>query len=498
MELTLKYWQDLAEHIPFPNQAYIDGKFTPSQSGAVFDSINPATNKVITSLASCDEADVNSAVAVARKSFNSGVWSRRTPAERKAVLLRLSQLILENQAELAVMESLDMGKPVMDAYNIDVAGAAAVVAWYAELCDKVYDEIAPTGDGSLATITREPLGVIAAVVPWNFPLDLTIWKVAPALAAGNSMVVKPSVQSSMTALKLAELATEAGLPDGVLNVVTGSGRKVGAPLGLHMDVDCLTFTGSTEVGKQFLKYSGESNMKACWLETGGKSPNVVFADCDDLDLAADKAAWGIFFNQGEVCSACSRLIVEKSIKDEFVAKLIERAKSYQPADPLDPSSAVGAMVDANQVNTVMSYIQKGKEEGADLLTGGEQVTINGSDNFVQPTIFDSVTNDMTIAREEIFGPVLSVITFETEEEAIAIANDSPYGLAASLWTDNLSRAHRVARALKAGTVSVNTMDALSPMTPFGGFKESGIGRDLSIHALDKFTEMKTTWIEFSN
>jgi len=495
-ELTYQHWKDKSAQIKFANQAYIDGRPVEARSSARLDVINPATESVLTTVPRCSREDVDLAVQAARRSFESGVWSRCAPADRKAVMRRLAALMRQHQEELALLESLDTGKPVMDAYNIDVAGAAFIFEWYAELADKLYDEIAPTHYKALATITREPIGVVGAVVPWNFPLDLAVWKLGPALVAGNSVVLKPAEQTCLSTLRLAELATEAGIPDGVLNVVTGFGPEVGEPIGRHMDIDCVTFTGSTEIGKRFLQYSAESNMKPVWLETGGKSPNLIFSDCGDLELAADKAAFGIFWNQGEICSASSRLLVERSIKDETLELLKNRCAQRQPGDPLNPDTTMGAIIDEKQADRVMSYIAKGHEEGARLLTGGERCQINGHGNFIQPTIFDDVDNSMTIAREEIFGPVLSVIPFDSEEEAIAIANDTPYGLAAAVWTDNLHRAHRVAKALRAGTVSVNTIDALSPMTPFGGYKQSGIGRDLSVHAVDKFTQMKTTWFEF--
>lgn len=495
-ELTHVDWKNRAASVFIRDRAYIDGKFVSARSGARFVSINPATDEVIAEVASCRVEDVDLAVAAARRSFNSGVWSRAEPGFRKELLLRLAGLLRENLHELAVLESLDTGKLVKDAVNIDVPSAAVIFQWYAEAIDKIYDEIAPTGEKNLALIKREPLGVIGAVVPWNFPLDLATWKCAPALAAGNSVVLKPAEQSPLTALRLAELASEAGLPDGVLNVVPGLGETAGQALGRHNDVDCLVFTGSTNVGKLFMEYSGQSNMKPVWPETGGKSPNIIFADCADLDAAADMAAFGVFFNQGQVCSSNSRILVQREIKEQLLEKLVQRAAAMQPGDPLDPTSKMGAMVSAKHTANVMRFVNEGKRTTR-LAAGGEQIKIDGRGSFVQPTIFDDVTPDNPLARDEIFGPVLSVIAFDDENEAIRIANDSPYGLAASLWTDNLSRAHRVSRELQVGTVSVNTVDALSPMTPFGGFKQSGFGRDLSLHSLDKYTSLKTVWIKYS-
>ncbi|MBS9762844.1 aldehyde dehydrogenase [Pseudomonas mosselii] len=492
---TKSDWQQRAARQSFITTALIDGRPVAARDGVTFAAVNPATGRCLAQVAACADDEIDQAVRAARRAFEHGPWARMAPAERKRVLLRLAELMLAHREELALLDSLNMGKPVMDAYNIDVPGAAHVFAWYGEALDKLYDQVAPTAASAVAMISREALGVIGAVVPWNFPLDMAAWKVAPALAAGNSVVLKPAEQSPFSALRLAELALQAGLPEGVLNVVPGLGETAGRALGLHPDVDCLVFTGSTQVGKYFMQYSAQSNLKQVWLECGGKSPNLVFDDCRDLDLAAQKAAFGIFFNQGEVCSANSRLYVQRSIHDEFVERLLRQAREWLPGDPLDPASRAGAIVDAGQTARIEAAIAQGRAEGARLLCGGERLSVNGSQNFITPTIFTDVRQDMALAREEIFGPVLAVSAFDDEEQAIALANDSVYGLAASVWSDDLNRAHRVARRLKAGTVSVNTVDALDVTVPFGGGRQSGFGRDLSLHSFDKYTQLKTTWIQ---
>ncbi|GAB92911.1 aldehyde dehydrogenase [Gordonia rhizosphera] len=484
-------WRAQASSVKFPTLAFIDGRWTAAESGDTFDVVNPATGEVIAAVAAGDSADVDTAVAAARKAFDDGRWSGLSAGERGAVLNRFADLLMEHAEELALLVTLEMGKPIRDSIQVEVPGAAAVFRYYGEVIDKLPGELPPTADGSVALVRRVPLGVVGAVVPWNFPLDIAAWKVAPALAAGNTVVLKPAEESPLSALRMAQIAIDAGIPPGVLNVVTGLGATAGRALGLHPDVDCLTFTGSTEVGKKFLAYSAESNMKQVWLECGGKSPNIVFADCADLDHAAEMACFGIFGNQGEVCSANSRLLVQRDILDEFVAKVIEHAATYRPGDPLDPSSVTGAMVSHKQLDQVLSAVEGGREGGR-IVLGGDRIGETGY--FMEPTVIVDLPLDSPVVTEEIFGPVLVVIPFDTEDEAVALANDTPYGLAASCWTADLDRALRMSDALRAGTVSINTVDALSPGTPFGGFGASGFGSDLSVHAIDKFTGLKTTWI----
>ncbi|RWR28753.1 aldehyde dehydrogenase [Sinirhodobacter populi] len=476
-------------------KAFIDGKSTDALSGETFGCISPRDGLEIARVASCNAADVDLAVAAARRAFEAGVWSARPPKERKKVMQRFADLFEQHLDELAVLESLDMGKPISESRNIDVALVLDTLRWYAECPDKLYDEIAPTGPDQLATITREPVGVVAAVVPWNFPMLMAMWKIAPALASGNSIIVKPAEQSPLTAIRMAEIAYEAGIPAGVFNVVPGFGPTAGKALGLHMDVDCLVFTGSGEVGKLFLLYSGQSNMKRVYLECGGKSANIILDDVPDLRVAAERAATAICFNQGEVCVAPSRLVLSERIQDEFLEIVVETARAIRPGDPLDPETRIGALVDDTHRARVEHYIARGHEDGARLVLGGDRPDTNLGGYYVNPTIFTGVRNDMTIAREEIFGPVLSVITVRDDEEAVRVANDTPYGLAAAVWTRDLSRAHRISRRLRAGSVWVNCYDHGDATVPFGGYKQSGNGRDKSLHALDKYTELKTTWIE---
>ncbi|NIC43719.1 aldehyde dehydrogenase [Aquabacterium sp. A08] len=490
----------MTTHTPltFDGRAVINGQRVAARSGQTFDCISPVDGRVLTQVARGAEADVDAAVQAARAAFEDRRWAGKPPAARKRILIKFAELIQAHGDELALTETLDMGKPVKYAKGVDVHSAANCIRWYGEAVDKVYDEIAPTADTALALITREPVGVVGVIVPWNYPMIMAAWKIAPALAAGNSVVLKPSEKSPLTALRLAELALEAGIPSGVFNVVPGFGPEAGSPLALHMDVDCIAFTGSTRVGKQIHVMAGQSNLKRAWTELGGKSPNIVFADCPDLDRAVDAAIGSIFFNQGESCNAPSRLFVEASIKDAFLEKALAKVPAYQPANPLDKNTVMGALVDTTQMNTVLRYIESGKAEGAKLLAGGEAVEPVAGGCYVQPTIFDGVHNTMTIAREEIFGPVLSVLSFTDVADVVRQANQSVYGLQAAVWTRDLNKAHGVARALRAGTVHVNQYDEDDITVPFGGFKQSGVGRDKSLHAFDKYTETKTTWIRIDS
>jgi acyl-CoA reductase-like NAD-dependent aldehyde dehydrogenase len=487
-------WFTRAREVRFDGRAWIDGARRNAVAGETFVKTSPVDGRTLGPVARGREADIDAAVASARAAFNDGRWAGKPPAVRKKLLQRFAEKILAARDELALLETLDMGKPIQYALSVDVPSTARTIAWYAEAIDKVYDEIAPTPSNALALITREPMGVIGAVVPWNYPMIMAAWKLGPALATGNSVVLKPSEKSPYSALRLAELALEAGLPPGVFNVVPGYGHEAGEALALHADVDAIGFTGSTRVGRKMLEYAGRSNLKRVYNELGGKSAFLVFDDFADLERAAKTAAGSLFFNQGESCNAPSRVLVHESVAERFVEIVAAEAPKYRAADPLDAGTEMGALVDAGQLAAVMGYIEAGRKEGARTVAGGTRARESSGGFYVEPTVFDRVSNGMTIAREEIFGPVMSVIRFKTEAEAVALANASSYGLQAGLWTDNLNRAHRVARALRAGTVHVNQYDEDDITVPFGGYKQSGNGRDKSLHALEKYTELKTTWI----
>lgn len=487
---NLAYWQQKARELTIETRLFINGEYSAAADNSVFATIDPAAQQTLAEVARGKKADVDRAVQAARGVFDRGDWSQASPAQRKAVLTKFADLMDAHREELALLETLDTGKPIRHSLRDDIPGAARAIRWYAEAIDKVYGEVAPTGGNELAMIVREPIGVIAAVVPWNFPLLLACWKLGPALASGNSVVLKPSEKSPLTALRLAGLAKQAGLPDGVFNVVSGFGHEAGQALALHADVEVITFTGSTRTAKQLLKDAGDSNMKRVWLEAGGKSANIVFADCPDLQKAVNATAGGIFYNQGQVCIAGTRLLLEESIADRFLDLLKEQAKGWQPGNPLDPNTTMGMLIDNTHADSVHSFIRAGEAHSTLLLDGRK----NPWPAAVGPTIFVDVDPASPLSQEEIFGPVLVVTHFKNEEQALALANDSRYGLGAAVWTRDLSRAHRVSRRLKAGSVFVNNYNDGDMTVPFGGYKQSGNGRDKSLHALEKFTELKTIWI----
>ena len=488
-------WHEWAAALNADGRAFIDGWRVDARSGLCFDSLSPVDGRKLAEVARCDVLDVDLAVTAARRAFEDRRWAGKAPAERKRVLIRFADLMLAHRDELALLETMDMGKPIRYSLSVDVQLAQNCIRWYGEATDKIYDQVAPTSEDSLALIQREPVGVVAAVIPWNYPMLMAAWKLGPALAAGNSVVLKPSEKAPLSALRLAELALEAGVPAGVFNVLPGYGDEAGKALALHMDVDCIGFTGSTRVGKQILQMAGQSNLKRAWTELGGKSANIVCADCPDLDAAVESAIGSIYFNQGESCNAPSRLFVEESIREAFLDKALELIPRHAPGDPLDEETVMGAIVDQTQMKTVLGYIEEGKAAGARLLAGGAAARQESGGLYIEPTLFDGVDGSMRIAREEIFGPVLSVLSFTDLDDAIKQANSTPYGLAAAVWTRDMSKAIRTARALRAGTVHVNQYDNDDITVPFGGYKQSGNGRDKSLHAFDKYTELKTTWIQ---
>jgi len=473
---------------------WIGGKRVEPADGAELDVVSPIDGRVIGAIADAGAEDVDRAVKAARAAFDRGAWSRAAPAQRKKVLAKLADLIEKNALELAVLGVRDNGTEIGMAYKAEPLSAAGTFRYYAEAIDKVYGEIAPTAPDVLGLVHREPLGVVAAIVPWNFPMMIGAWKVAPALAAGNSVVLKPAEAASLTLLRLGELAAEAGVPEGVFNVVTGRGGVAGEALGLHMDIDALAFTGSGAVGRRLLDYSARSNLKRVHLELGGKSPNIVFADAPDLDKAAKVSAFGIFRNSGQVCVAGSRLLVQASVYDAFMDKLVAVTRKMKVGDPLDLATDAGAVTSAEQLAKDLGHVADAEREGARLVAGGRRVLEETGGFYMEPTIFDSVAPSMRLAREEVFGPVLAVSRFEDEAEAARLANATVYGLAAAVWTSNLATAHRMVRAIRAGVVHVNTYGGADLTVPLGGFGQSGFGRDKSLHAFDKYTDLKTAWI----
>ena len=492
--LTAGEYAAIAGSITLPENAFINGAFRPAASGKTFDTINPATGKVLAAIAACDSTDVDFAVSKAKEAFDDGRWRSLSPNERKTVLLKFAKLLEENSHELAVLESLDSGKPVRECQTIDVPDTIHTIRWHAELIDKIYDTTAPTGANALALVVREPIGVVGCVLPWNFPLLMLAWKIGPALAAGCSVIVKPAEQTSLTTLRVAELAHEAGVPAGVLNIVTGTGKDVGEPIGMHKDVAMVSFTGSTPTGRRFLRYAADSNLKRIVLECGGKNPAVVMNDAEDLDLVAEQVVSGAFWNMGENCSATSRLIVHASVKDELLTRIGAYLRDWKMGDPLDPENRVGSLVSPEHFEKVKSYLDQAISEKLSVVHGGR----TDKSIFVEPTVIDGVTAESRLFQEEIFGPILSVTTFSDISQAIALANDTPYGLAASVYTGSLRNAIRLSREIRAGVVTVNCFGEGDATTPFGGFKESGFGgRDKSIFAHDQYTELKTIWIDVS-
>lgn len=489
---TKEEYAAIAERISLPREAFINGSFRPALSGQTFATVNPATGKVLAEVAACASTDVDEAVKCAKAAFEDGRWRKLHPSERKATLLKFAQLVEDHQQELAVMESLDSGKPVGECAGVDVPETIRTLRWHAELIDKIYDTTAPAGMNTLALVTREAIGVVGCVLPWNFPLLMLAWKIGPALASGCSVIVKPAELTTLTTLRVAELAFEAGIPAGVFNVVTGTGKDAGEPIGLHPDIAMVSFTGSTVTGRRFLRYAADSNLKRIVLECGGKNPAVVLADAQDLAAVAQHVVNGAFWNMGENCSATSRLLVHASVKNALLEEIGKCLQDWKTGNPLDPQNRIGALVSAAHFKKVESYLHTARDESCKVVFGGK--TYEGA--FIEPTVIDNVSTNSRLFREEIFGPVLCVTSFGTVAEAIALANDTSYGLAASVFTSNQRHAMKLAREIRAGTVTVNCFGEGDASTPFGGFKESGFGgRDKSIHAHDQYTELKTVWID---
>jgi gamma-glutamyl-gamma-aminobutyraldehyde dehydrogenase len=495
--LTYNEYSVIAKNLTFSVDPFVNGNFSKPLSGNTMETINPATGDVLAIVAACGAQDVDAAVIVAQQAFDSGKWSRLHPNERKEIIIELANLIEKNQHELAVLESLESGKPISECQMTDLPETVSTLKWHAEAADKIYDQISPANESGIGLIVREPMGVVGAVLPWNFPLMMLAWKIGPALATGNSVIVKPAEQTSLTTLRVAELALEAGVPAGVLNVLPGLGPDVGEPMGRHHGIGAISFTGSTEVGRLFVEFSAKSNLKKIILECGGKNPAVVLSDAKNLDNIAKHVAFSALWNMGQNCTANARLIVHKDLKKPLVEKVLKEFDHWKTGDPLDPSNQLSAIISPEQYSKILNYIDIAAKEGADLIYGGKAIQ-SGNGLFIEPTIFDNVTPDMTIATDEIFGPVLGIMSVDSDAAAIALANDTSYGLQTSLFTSNVTNAHRFARALQAGTVSVNCYGEGDITTPFGGYKLSGFGgRDNGFSAHDQYTETKTIWIDLS-
>ena len=491
--MSTEKYKSIAGKLKFEGRAYINGRYVDAVDGEKFETINPANGDILCSVAKCNQKDVDLAVQSSRKAFDSGVWSRTSPEHRKEVLLKFAKLLSKEGEENSVLESVDTGKLIVDCINEVANDAPMHFQWYGELIDKVFGKVGPTDPSTTSLVVKEPIGVVAGVVPWNFPLMMAVWKMAPALAAGCSVIIKPAEDTPLTAIKVAKTASEAGIPDGVLNVLPGFGN-VGEALGRHKDVDAISFTGSTEVGGYFMKYSGESNLKTVGLEMGGKSPFIVLGDAKITDDLINNAIDSAFWNGGQNCSANMRQIVHSNVKEEFLDKVLNKVKDIKVGDPLDPKTNMGSMISEKHLATVDGFIQKGIDEGATLLYGG----VSESDQkgfFAKPTLFDNLKENMTIARDEIFGPVLGIITVNNTEEALKIAKDSKYGLHASVFTQDINEAFHMAKRLPCGTVSVNTFSEGDIKTPFGGYKQSGsLSRDQGTEAMNQYLQTKTIWI----
>lgn len=496
MTRSLQYWLDKAAAVTPNGDAFYDGASRAALSGQTFTRNSPIDGRALAPVARGAALDIDAAVAAGRRAFASGVWRDKAPEERKAIMLEWVRLVRAHTEELALLETLEVGKPISDTLAVDAPGCANALQYYAELADKIYDQIAPTGANDQALLKREPLGVVGAIVPWNYPLIIAAWKLGPALVLGNSVVLKPAEQSSFASVMLVRLAHEAGLPAGVINVVPGFGSEAGEALVNHMDVDAIAFTGSTATGRRIMAGAASSNLKRVALELGGKSPQIVLDDCLDLDAAASAIAWSIFYNAGQTCHAGARVIVQRAIAPALTEKVAAVAASLKCGHPLDPATQVGALVDARQKQKVASYLALARSEGALVTHGGSEEEVVAGGQYVEPTILTRLPPASRVLREEIFGPVVTIIEVDTPEEAVCVAQDTEYGLAASVWTSDMNRAHHISRTLRAGTVWVNTYDKSSMATPFGGFKQSGFGRDRSHFALDKYSDLKTIWTHF--
>lgn len=496
----LSQWQAAAERISqqLETRFFIDGKFVDAIDGGRFATVNPCTGKTLAMMSEGRQADIDFAVSVASKAFKSGVWSKMAPRDRMDIMYRFAKLVDDNAEVLCVLDTLDMGKPISDMVDTDLPSVIETIQFMAEGIDKLEGSVTNTDNDAVHMVLREPLGVVGCISPWNYPLLMATWKIAPALAAGNTVVLKPAEQSPLSATRLAELFMQAGGPAGVFNVVNGFGETAGKALALHNDVAKVSFTGSTEVGKLILQYAGQSNMKRVGLECGGKSPQIFMSDLPDFDHAIDSAVEGIFCNMGEVCSAGSRLLVQRPIYDEFIQRFIEKGQhAYQAGNPLDPATNMGPLVDRESQQRVLGLIESGKREGATLHFGGDVPTHMPEGAYINPTLFGDVNNNMTIARQEIFGPVASVIPFDTAADAIAIANDTIYGLAAGVWTSDINRAFRLVKEIQAGVVWVNNYEDGDMTQPFGGYKQSGHARDKCMESLKSYTQNKSAWIRLA-